>query len=142
MSKPKVFLDTSVILDLLRGDPTAAELLSDDSLAKYTYVTSPIVLQELLLVGARAGRHMDLSAVEPHISILPLEYIRDSRALQDRVRRLRNRIVHSNDALIVASADAAGCDYLVTMDRDLIAGAESCGLIALEPAALLEAKER
>lgn len=117
IAKKKAFIDTPVFVALLRGDPDAVRLFEDAALAKVTYVTSPVVLQKLLLFGGDAP--MDL--IERTVQILPSP---DPRVIP-ALKALRNKIVHSNDALILASASADKCDWLITMDQGLLRAAPS-----------------
>jgi predicted nucleic acid-binding protein len=108
---PLVFLDTNVIFDYLRGDPSAAQLFSAESDGRIRFAVNGIVLQELLL-GAAAGRP-EFERIRDHLRVLPLDLAK-AEALIPRVQALRNRLAHSNDILILSSADA--CDFLVTRD--------------------------
>ena len=73
---------------------------------------NPIVLQELLL-AVDATTLPKFDRIRDHLEILPLD-IAKAEALLPVLRELRNRMAHSNDVLILSSAD--GCDFLVTRD--------------------------
>jgi predicted nuclease of predicted toxin-antitoxin system len=49
------------------------------------------------------------------LRVLPVDFAK-AEALLPRIRSLRNRVVNSNDILILSSADQ--CDFLVTSDAD------------------------
>lgn len=109
------------------------DIFADDVLAKVTYVVGPIVLQELLLACERRSLEAPLQALEKFVEIVPLDAsLFDEKSLQ-RIRRLRNLAVHSNDILVMSSAGAAGCDYLVTWDRDIIAASADESFRAITP---------
>lgn len=107
-----VFLDTNVILAYLQGDPSAAELFSAEADGRIRFAVNPIVLQELLLAADLAGRP-EFERISEHLRVLPVNFSK-AEALLPTLRTLRNRIAHSNDILILSSADE--CDFLVTKD--------------------------
>ncbi|HEX4772979.1 MAG TPA: PIN domain-containing protein [Bryobacteraceae bacterium] len=109
---PLVFLDTSVILAFLQGDSSAAELFSAESQGRIRFAVNPIVLQELLLTADLAGEP-EFGRIREHLRVLPVDFSK-AEALIPAIRDLRNRIVHSNDVLILSSAYE--CDFLVTKD--------------------------
>ena len=111
---PVVFLDTNVIVEFLRGEPSAAELFSAEAEGRIRFAINPIVLQELLLAADAAGRP-EFERIRDHLKVLPVDFAK-AEALLPRARGLRNRVVHSNDILILSSADQ--CDFLVTSDVD------------------------
>ena len=111
----KVFLDTTVILDFLKGDPSLKDIFSPKIMNKVSYAINPIVLQEILLSG-RAASKMSLDEFTKDFEVIPVDIIKSEEFLE-RIRSLRNRIAHANDLLILGSAQS--CDYLVTTDRTL-----------------------
>jgi len=112
--RPLVFLDTNVIIGYLRGDASAAQLFSAEATGRIRFAINPIVLQELLLAADAAGRP-EFQHIRDHLRVLPVDFAK-AEALLPRVRSLRNRLAHSNDILILSSADE--CDFLVTSDAD------------------------
>jgi predicted nucleic acid-binding protein len=112
--RPLVFLDTNVIIGYLRGDPVATQLFSAEAAGRIGFAINPIVLQELLLAADGAGRP-EFQQIRDHLRVLPLDLAK-AEALIPRARALRNRVAHSNDLLILSSADE--CDFLVTSDMD------------------------
>jgi hypothetical protein len=72
------------------------------------------VFQELLLAANGVGRP-EFQQILDHLRVLPLDLAK-AEALIPRARALRNRVAHSNDLLILSSADE--CDFLVTSDMD------------------------
>ena len=112
--QPLVFLDTNVILGYLRGDASAAQLFSAEATGRVRFAVNPIVLQELLLADDAAARP-EFQHIRDHLRVLPVDFAK-AEALLPRVRSLRNRLAHSNDILILSSADE--CDFLVTSDLD------------------------
>ena len=113
--RPLVFLDTNVIIGYLRGESSAAQLFSAEADGRIRFAVNGIVLQELLLAGDAAGRP-EFDRIRDHLRVLPVDFAK-AEALLPRVRSLRNRLAHSNDILILSSADE--CDFLVTRDLDL-----------------------
>ena len=111
-NRPLVFLDTDVIIGYLRGEATAVQLFSAEAKGRIRFAVNPIVLQELLL-AADAARNPEFEHIRDHLRVLPVDYEK-AELLLERVRALRNRITHSNDILILSSAD--DCDFLVTRD--------------------------
>jgi predicted nucleic acid-binding protein len=112
--RPLVFLDTNVIIEYLRGDPSTAQLFSAEATGRIRLAVNPIVLQELLLASDGAGRP-EFQKIRDHLRVLPVDFAK-AEALLPRIRSLRNRVAHSNDILILSSADQ--CDFLVTSDAD------------------------
>jgi len=110
--RPLVFLDTNVIIGYLQGDPSVAQLFSAEADGRIRFAVNPIVLQELLLAADAAGRP-EFERIRDHLRVLPVDFAK-AEALLPRVRALRNRLAHSNDILILSSADE--CDFLVTRD--------------------------
>jgi predicted nucleic acid-binding protein len=113
-NQPLVFVDTNVIIEYLRGDQSTAQLFSAEANGQIRLAVNPIVLQELLLAADAAGRP-EFQQIRDHLRVLPVDFAK-AEALLPRVRSLRNRLSHSNDILILSSADE--CDFLVTKDAD------------------------
>jgi predicted nucleic acid-binding protein len=111
--RPLVFLDTNVIIACLRGDPLAVKLFSAEADGQIRFAINPIVVQELLL-AADAAILPEFERIRDHLRVLPVDFAK-AEALLPRVRALRNRLAHSNDVLILSSADQ--CDFLVTTDK-------------------------
>src|SRR5580700_1431831 len=112
---PLVFLDTNVIISYLQGDPAAAQLFFAEADGRIRFAVNPIVLQELLLAADTASRP-EFERIRDHLRVLPVDFAK-AEALLPRARALRNRLVHSNDILILSSAGE--CDFLVTSDARL-----------------------
>ena len=110
---PLVFLDTNVIIGYLAGDASAAMLFSAEADGRIQFAVNSIVLQELLLAADAAGRP-EFERIRDHLRLLPVDFAK-VEALLPRVRALRNRVAHTNDLLILSSADE--CDFLVTRDE-------------------------
>jgi predicted nucleic acid-binding protein len=110
--RPLVFLDTNVIIGYLRGEAAAVQLFHAESRGRIRFAVNPIVLQELLLATDAAERP-EFERIRDHLRVLPVD-VAKAEALLRQVRTLRNRLAHSNDILILSSADE--CDFLVTGD--------------------------
>jgi len=115
LNLPLVFLDTNVIMGYLRGEPSAVQLFSAEADGRIRLAVNPIVLQELLLAADAAGRP-EFERIRDHFRVLPVDYAK-AEAILPKVRALRNRMAHSNDILILSSADE--CDFLVTRGEAL-----------------------
>ncbi|HUS05110.1 MAG TPA: PIN domain-containing protein [Bryobacteraceae bacterium] len=113
--RPLVFLDTSVIMGYLRGEPSAAPVFSAEASGRIRFAVNPIVLQELLLAADAVGLS-EFAGIRDHLRVLPIDYEK-VEALVPRVRALRNRLAHSNNILILSSASV--CDFLVTRDAGI-----------------------
>lgn len=118
MNKVKAFLDTSVLVRLLSGHRELLRLFSDEVLRKVTYVTSPIVFQELILAASRTDKEIDLESITPYVDIVNPNIF--NKAFQKELQTFRNRAVHSNDVLIMSTAREVNSDYLLTYDQMLI----------------------
>jgi predicted nucleic acid-binding protein len=106
---PLAFLDTDVIVGYLRGEESARELFSAEANGRIRFAINPIVLQELFLASDVATRP-ELEIIRD-LQVLPVELAR-AEALVPRARAFTKRGLHSNDVLVVASAN--DCDFLVT----------------------------
>jgi predicted nucleic acid-binding protein len=109
---PLVFLDTNVIVDYLRGEPAVLQLFSAEADGRARFAVNPIVLQELLLAADASAPGFE--GIREHLRVLPVDLAK-AEALLTRIRDVRNRVAHSNDFLILSSADE--CDFLVTRDQ-------------------------
>jgi predicted nucleic acid-binding protein len=89
-------------------------LFSAEASGRIRFAVNPIVLQEILLAADAAGRP-EFQHSRDHLRVLPVDFAK-AEALLPRVRSLRNRLAHSNDILILSSADEY--DFLVTSDVD------------------------
>jgi predicted nucleic acid-binding protein len=108
--RPLAFLDTSVIVEYLRGEPSAVQLFSAEAEGHIRFAINPIVLQELLLAGNAAGTP-EFERIRDHLKVLPIDLAK-AEALLPAVRALRNATAHPNDILMLSSADE--CDFMVT----------------------------
>lgn len=115
-SKILAFLDTNIFVTLLKDETILSRLFSDDVLEKVKYVVNPVVLQELFLAGDAFIPKGDLEKLTKQLDVIPVDIIK-SETLLLRVRKLRNRVAHSNDLLILGSAQ--NCNYLISYDRQL-----------------------
>jgi predicted nucleic acid-binding protein len=106
-----VFLDTNVVLGCIRGEPSETRILSAEAAGMIHLVVNPIVLQELLLADATGTPAFD--RIKDRLRVLPLD-IEKVEALQAGARARRYHTAHTNDLLILSSAEE--CDFLVTRD--------------------------
>jgi predicted nucleic acid-binding protein len=101
--RPLVFLDTNVIIGYLRGEPAASQLFSTETAGRIRFAVNPIVLQELLLAAEAAGQPK-LENLREHLRVLPVDFAK-AEALLPNARAIRNHFAHSNDILILSSAE-------------------------------------
>jgi predicted nucleic acid-binding protein len=113
--KIRAFLDTGVLLEYFRGKAELQHLFSEEVRERAVFAVNGIVLQELLLSQVN---DMDLAAVETYVEIVALGVDPSSPELQAMLRDVRNRSLHVNDILILATARSY--DVLLTYDRDLL----------------------
>jgi predicted nucleic acid-binding protein len=139
MNKVKAFLDTSVLVRLLSGYRELLRLFSDEVLSKVTYVTSPIVFQELILAASRTDKEIDLESIMPYVDIVNPNIF--DKAFQKELQTFRNRAVHSNDVLIMSTAREVNSDYLLTYDKMLIKESENKNYRAMSPEEFLSVIE-
>jgi predicted nucleic acid-binding protein len=109
---PLVFLDANVIVGYVQGDPAAVQLFSAEAAGRIRVAINGIVLQDVLLAGDVADRP-EFEQIRDHLRVLPVDLAK-AEALVPLAQALGNRLAHTNDILIVSSADE--CDFLVTSD--------------------------
>jgi len=112
--KIRAFLDTNVLLEYFRGKAELQHLFSEEVRERAAFAINGIVAQELLLSGVNDD---DLAAIE-HVEIVDLDLNPSSPEWQSMFRDERNRSLHVNDILILATARTF--DVLLTYDRDLL----------------------
>jgi predicted nucleic acid-binding protein len=115
--KIRAFLDTDVLLEYIRGKAGLQQLFSEEVRERAEFAINGIVLQELLL--ARRSDEIDLTKVVPYLDVVGAGVDLYSPETQAELRKLRDRLMHPNDVLILAGARS--CDVLLTYDRDLLA---------------------
>jgi predicted nucleic acid-binding protein len=126
------FLDTNVILQYIQGQPKLRLPFSPDVLKQARFAVSPVVLQELLLAGSSEDK---LEALTPHLEIIGPDLSTESSILA-RIRNVRNRSVHTNDVLILETAQR--CDVLLTNDQELLRLGNDADIAAMTPEAFLD----
>jgi predicted nucleic acid-binding protein len=132
MAKIRAFLDTSVIVRVL-FEHKPPNIFEEEVLVRVTYVVGSIVLQELLLASERRSLESPLKALEKFVEIVPVDAAMFDEASIKRIRRLRNLSVHSNDILVMSSAGAADCEFLLTWDKDILAASGDEPFTAITP---------
>lgn len=131
MSKVKAFLDTSVIVRLLSGHKELSRLFSEKVLSKVSYLTSPIVFQELILAASHTNKQVDLDSITQYIDIVNPNIFNEG--FKKELQNFRNRAVHSNDVLIMSTVREVNSDYLLTYDQMLIKESADKKYIAMPP---------
>ncbi len=122
MSRLKVFLDTNVLASYFLGKPEAQKLFDRDITKRVQYIISPLVLQELLLISDELGKKESAEEINKLLSkYLTIEQLDEDsvKGSVERIRHLRNKIVHANDLLNIQIA-ATTADYFLTQDKDLL----------------------
>jgi predicted nucleic acid-binding protein len=112
------FVDASVIAAYLAGAEPVSHLFENGYGDRVRFAVDPVVLQEVLTLPAIQESPELLETLRHRLEfeILPLDVDR-SRQLLLRAKALRNRIAHSSDVMVAASA--RDCDYLITYDHGL-----------------------
>jgi predicted nucleic acid-binding protein len=118
---PLVFLDTSVILGYLQGEPSATQLFAAEAAGAIRIAVNDTVLQELLL-SLGAERAPELERIIDHVRTLMVNLAK-AQALIPRAQAFKGRLPHSND--IVKLSSAVECDFLVTSNALLKTLAEA-----------------
>lgn len=142
MDKIKVFLDTNVLIAFFRGDAHLQTLFSPEMIRKIKYAVNPVVYQELLLVGSKAGKKFNLDELSGLVEIIELDPNQTADQLAyylKSVRSLRNMAVHTNDVLILSTARE--CDYLLTYDKVIIRLSEEQTVKAMSPEDFIQLME-
>jgi len=122
MSRIRVFLDSNVLASYFLGKPEAKRLFDRDVTKRVQYIISPLVLQELLLMSDELAKKENGEQINELLSkyLTVKELDEDTiRASVDRIKELRNRLVHANDLLNIQVA-AITSDFFVTKDKDLL----------------------
>lgn len=118
IKKVKAFLDSSVLVEILRGKLEYSKLISNEFLKKIQYAINPIVVQEIMLIAIRYENNLNVDILGEVIKILPLD-TNNIGIIPDELKKLRNFVVHSNDILILETAENE-CDYMLTLDQDFL----------------------
>jgi len=142
MEKMKVFLDSSVIISYFRDERDVAKLFSKRVLEKVQFVINPIVYQEIILVMNRIDYKIDLEELGDFVKVVQIDKTKKDAYLE-KMRELRNLMVHTNDILVLQSAMSES-DYLLTLDNQLLEIGEIDSLRILSPSAfwdLLEGRQ-
>lgn len=117
MRKLKAFLDTSVIISYFQNEKDLAKLFSKEVLEKVQYIISPIVYQEIFLAMRRV-EGVDLKKLDKIVEMAQIDRS-EMDVYLDKVKSLRNLLVHTNDILVLQTAISAA-DYLLTLDGQLL----------------------
>src|SRR3954454_15396677 len=117
--KIRAVLDTNGLLEYFDGKPELQHLFSDDVRERASFAVNGIVLQELIL----SYKGKELMTVEPYLDIAELGVDPSSPVLQAMLRDERNRSLHVNDILILATARSY--DVLLTYDPELLEAAHA-----------------
>ncbi len=118
--KIRAFLDTNVLLEYFRGKAELQHLFSEEVRERAAFAINGIVAQELLLSRVTDS---DLAAMDPYVEIVELNFGPSSPEWQSMLRDERNRSLHVNDILILATARTF--DVLLTYDRELLQAAKA-----------------
>ena len=139
MLKSKAFLDTNILLSALQGDARTAPLFEQEAMNRHEYFINPVVLQELYFAAERFPAKADISEVTRDLKMIDVDPKSPDRVLKE-LGRFRNRLAHTNEILILGSA-MTECDYLVTLDKDLLAIGQVGSLRIVSPEEILQPAE-
>lgn len=135
MEKLKVFLDTNVIVSYFQGSRDVVDLFSMKVLEKVQYIINPIIYQEIILVMERIQKRdlkkIDLTKIDNFVKVVQIDSSKIDVYLK-KMREFRNLLVHTNDILILQTA-ILECDYLLTLDNDLLEIGEIDSLKIVSP---------
>src|SRR5258706_14605668 len=120
--KIRAFVDTTVLLEYIRGKAELQSLFSDEVRERVAFTINAIVLQELLLVRGRTDGKLDLTRVIPYLEVAGAEANVPLADLVAELRLLRDRAVHVNDIFILTGARS--CDVLLTYNREQLDAAQ------------------
>ncbi|HYK01566.1 MAG TPA: PIN domain-containing protein [Thermoanaerobaculia bacterium] len=134
--KIRVFVDTNVLLEYIRGKAELQPLFSAAVRERAAFAINAIVLQELLLARDKAEGGLDLTRVVPYLEVVGAGVDLYSPDVVAELQQLRNRVVHANDVLILAGARS--CDVLLTYDRDLLDAGPSADVRSETPEEFLD----
>jgi predicted nucleic acid-binding protein len=126
----KVFLDTNVLVEALRGNRVARALFTSKPEETVFYVVNPVVVQELLLASASVENKTSLNDLIQHLQVLGTEAPLSPEMLES-IRTVRNRLVHTNELLILGAA--RDCDLFLTYDNDLLQLGNAAGVATRTP---------
>jgi predicted nucleic acid-binding protein len=124
--KIRAFLDTNVLLEYLDGKPELQHLFSAEVRERASFSVNGIVLQELIL----SYKAKELMTVEQYLDIVELGIDPSSPEWQSMFRDERNRSLHVNDILILATAKSF--DVLLTYDDQKLRRGENGARVRLE----------
>lgn len=136
--KPTVFLDTTALMQYLRGGSAGSRLLSSPMLKRFHFAVNPVVLSEVLLASDINGYAKKLEKIQESVDILPINDA-ELRQLSDKLYLVHDRGLHTNEFLIYSSA--VDCDYLVTEDDGFRNLADSEKPVILNTAEFLDQAE-
>ena len=121
-TKTRVFIDTGILVSVLRGEPEVKHLFDADKLDHTEFISSPVVLQELLLSVEATTQADVLERLTAIVEVRPITASGARRGVE-YARRFRggsSRRLHPNDVLNIAAAIDSDCEYFLTADRDLL----------------------
>lgn len=143
--KLKSFLDSNVVISFLQGTEESQGLFSERVLAKVQYVISPIVYQEILLVTRLMEKRdllrtgTTLAFIDSFVKVITIATSK-TRTDSEILRQLRDRMVHTNDIVLLQAA-IENCEYFLTLDRELLQIKELATLKIVSPTEFLKVVE-
>lgn len=144
MSRIRVFLDSNVLASYFLGEPEAKRLFDRDVTKRVQYIISPLVLQELLLMSDELTNKENGQQINELLSkyLTVKELDEDTiKASVERIKQLRNRLVHTNDLLNIQVA-ATTSDFFVTRDKDLLSLKHVDSVEVITPAKFFDLLEK
>jgi len=125
--KKRTFLDTSVLIEYVNGNPEIKTIFSNTVVRRFRFVTDPIVMQRVILFSNK----MNIPPERLNIFSNRVKIIRLQTSLTDFFRQefsgdIRNMIIHdryefhSNDFLSIWNAIKQNVELFCTLDRELL----------------------
>lgn len=124
----RVFLDTNVLVSAFATRGLCADIVRQ-VLTEHTLVTGEVVLAELRRVLRTRLR------LPPRRIDEIEQFLREQEVTPRPSKPSRTKVRDKDDAWVLASAEAAMADVLVTNDRDLLDVADKATLNILDPRA-------
>lgn len=130
MKKLRTFLDTNVVISYLLNEKHLASLFSPELLEKVEYIINPIVYQETIFVMRRQLARINLNKIHEFVKVVQIDSSKTNFYVE-KLQKLDKFIAHTNDLLILQTA-ISECDYLLTLDHQLleIRGVDSLKIVS------------
>lgn len=125
-----------MLLEYIRGKAELQRLFSQEVRERAAFAVNGIVLQELLLAHDNALGGRDLTSVVSYLEVVDAGVDLSAPETIAELRHLRDRVMHTNDVLILAGARS--CDVLLTYDQELLDAAPDAAVRSETPEEFLD----